>query len=402
MTDNLRKKVAIIGAGASGLMVADTLSHYPIDVFVYEQMPTAGRKILWAGKTGLNVSHNEPIENFLMRYTPSGCLTPYITKFGAVEIREFMANLGIQTYIGSSGRIFPVEMKASKFLRAWLNVLNDKGIQFFYHHELLSIQKNQLTLLNKKTNKHLCQEFDTIVLACGGGSYKKLGSTGTWQAWFDELELSPLYASNVGIIKVWSSYVAENFGKPIKNITAWVNHTKITGDIVITHYGLESGVIYALNKELRDAWQNHRATLFIDLLPDVSQEDLYHKLVKFKQSKQTLTNSLRKLGLDALKIDLIRECTPKADWQDLGKMARHIKSLPVDFADFRPMDEAISTGGGVRWQALDEFQLKSNPYVFCAGEMLDFDAPTGGYLLTACFATGRAVGERVATYLGGL
>lgn len=315
---NQRPKIAIIGAGAAGLMAADKLSDYCADIYVYEQMPTAARKILWAGKTGLNVSHNEPMDVFISRYTPSDWLAPYIKDFGAVQICKFMADLGIKTYVGSSGRIFPVEMKASQFVRAQLRSLNTKGVRFFYWHELLEIKDDELTILNKKTNTTIIKKFDAIILACGGGSYKRLGSTGTWQTWFDDWELSPLYASNVGIIKTWSPYMADNFGKPIKHISAWAdnghgNLKKITGDIIITHYGLESGVIYALNQSLRNNFQNNIGVLYIDLLPDMTEDNLISKLLQLKKSKQSLSNSLRKIGLSPEKIALIRECTPKAD-----------------------------------------------------------------------------------------
>lgn len=405
MTNNTKTqkpKVAIIGAGASGLMTASFLTHHFIDVCVYEQMPTAGRKILWAGKTGLNVSHNESIDEFVARYTPQDWLAPYVRGFGANEIRVFMADLGIETYIGSSGRIFPVEMKASKFLRAWLSDLTQKGVQFFYHHQLINIHNNELEFLNKKTGETFIEKFDKIVLACGGGSYKKLGSDGYWQTWFYKDEISPLYASNVGIVCAWSDYMKEHFGNPLKNIKAWVfnKDNPMTGDVIISHYGLESGIIYALNKELRQAHNDNKACIYVDLLPDVAQSELEIKLNQFKKSKQSLQNSLRKIGLDTIKIALIRECVPKSDWQVPSLMARHIKALAVGFLGFRPMDEAISTGGGVKRTALDKFQLKSNPYVHCVGEMLDFDAPTGGYLLTACFATGRAVALDIIKELG--
>lgn len=190
------------------------------------------------------------------------------------------------------------------------------------------------------------------------------------------------------------------FGKPLKNVKAWVFDNKITGDLIISHYGLESGVIYTLNKELRQALNDNKAVIYVDLLPDVAQSELEIKLAHFKKDKQSLQNSLRKIGLDAVKIALIRDCTPRQDWQTPSVMARHIKALAVGFTGFRPMDEAISTGGGVKRTALDKFQLKSNPYVYCTGEMLDFDAPTGGYLLTACFATGRAVALDIIKELG--
>lgn len=395
----MNAKVAIIGAGPAGLMVADSLAGR-YEVTVYEQMPTAGRKLLWAGKTGLNVSHTESVECFVKRYRQQAWLEPCIRAFGAQEICQFMAQLGIETYVGSSGRIFPVHMKASVFLRAWLQRLDMQGVQFCYHHQIIDICKNCLKILNKKTAQTFTQRYDAIILACGGGSYKKLGSDGAWQAWFEPSQLNPLYASNVGVECPWSDYMAKHFGKPLKAIGACVvGENWLRGDAIITPYGLESGVIYPLNHALaKKLKQQTVATLLVDLLPWVTGDELQQRFDR-QNAKQSLQSRLRKVGLDETKIALFRECTPKSDWQNIKAIAHHIKSLKVAIYGFRPINEAISTGGGVRQEALSQFQLLSNPYVFCAGEMLDFDAPTGGYLLTACFATGRAVAYSVQMFL---
>ncbi|MDO4897266.1 MAG: TIGR03862 family flavoprotein [Moraxella sp.] len=388
-----RRSVAIIGAGASGLMVAEHLSEYDVDIFVYEQMPSVGRKILWAGKTGLNVSHAEPMDKFVSRYTPSDWLTPFLQRCDNAWVVSWLHGLGIETYVGSSGRIFPVQMKASQFLRAWLHRLTSKGVQIFCRHECLGFDKNSITLAHD--GAVFSKQFDVMVLACGGGSYKKLGATGTWQAWLSDDELTPLFASNVGVVRSWSPYMERFFGQPLKRVALYTDNTPASqGDIIITHYGMESGLIYKYNKATREQGM----AVWLDLLPDKSADDIGRIFVKNK--KQSLANILRKTGLDDIKIALIRECTDKADWSNHERMASHIKKLPIAFDGFRPMDEAISTGGGVRRSALTrELQLKSNPYVFVCGEMLDFDAPTGGYLLTACFATGQAVGQGVVKFL---
>ncbi len=247
------------------------------------------------------------------------------------------------------------------------------------------------------------RRFDAIILSCGGGSYSRLGTDGSWQAWFEQHELSTLYGSNVGVVRTWSAYMQDYFGKPLKRVSVWVDGaSRAYGDVIITHYGMESGLIYqhnrAMRAKLREEGGKSNIRLYVDLLPDKDLEAV--RLALSKRTKQSLNNQLRKLGLDEVKIALLRECTNKTDWSDFYKMANAIKALAVDFDGFRPMAEAISTAGGVKRAALtEELQLKSNPHVFCSGEMLDFDAPTGGYLLTACFATGQIAGHGVQKFL---
>lgn len=398
------KHVAIIGAGAAGLMAADVLCGLNVRVSVYEQMPSAGRKILWAGKTGLNVSHSEPMADFITRYTPSDWLASFVGRYDNAWLVKWLETLGVMTYVGSSGRIFPVQMKASGFLRAWLQRLSAAGVAFFYRHECTNIHQNTLTFTDKsQTNPDglgltFKQSFDAIILACGGGSYARLGSTGAWQAWFADDEKTPLFASNVGVVRAWSDFMTPYFGKALKRVKLTIQNAHSQGDIIISHYGLESGLIYKYNRQMRWQLTDHgRIEVIMDLLPDKNHHDIARIL---SQKKKSLNTLLKKAGLDAPKIAILRECTDKSDWTNPVQMATFIKQLPIRFESFRPMDEAISTGGGVKRSALTEnLQLKSNPYVFCSGEMLDFDAPTGGYLLTACFATGRAAGRGVAQWL---
>lgn len=399
-----KSSVAIIGAGAAGLMATEVLSAYDIDIHVFDQKPTAARKILMAGKTGLNISHNEPMADFVTRYTPSDWLMPYVQAFGADDIRAWMASLGIDSYVGSTGRIFPVEMKASKLVRAWLNRLHDHQVKFHYRHRCITMDNRVLgfEILDNKGNiiDKFSQAFDAVILACGGGSYAYLGSDGAWQSWLGADELTPLYASNVGVLRAWSPFMTPLYGQAIKRVRAWVgDDIGHQGDIVISHYGLESGLIYKLNLAMRQAMDEHQTfTLYLDLLPDKSADFIYNNLTKNK--KQSLNTLLKKLGLDAVKIALLRECTNKTDWSDLTIMAKHIKTLAIECTGFRPMDEAISTGGGIKRMAVDDdLQLRAHAGVFCCGEMLDWDAPTGGYLLTACFATGRAAAMGVVKLL---
>lgn len=398
----MKPKIAVIGAGAAGLMAAEVLSLYPVSVDVYEYKPTAARKILMAGKTGLNISHSEPFETFVDRYTPNDWLTGYLQSFHADHIVAWMASLGIKSYIGSSGRIFPVEMKASKLVRAWLSRLNGRGVRFYYRHRCTQISGRALSFdkldAKAKIIDSFCADYDAVILACGGGSYRALGSDGAWQQWFDKDLLTPLYASNVGVLVDWSSFMVPLFGQPLKRIQISVGQKSYQGDVIISHYGLESGLIYRLNRAMRCCRKENGFHLSVDLMPDKSVDTIHHILSQTK--RKSLNTLLKKAGLDAVKIAVLRECTPKADWSDTAKMATHIKNLTIQATGFRPIDEAISTGGGIKRIALgNDLQLIKESGVFCAGEMLDWDAPTGGYLLTACMATGRAAAYGALQFL---
>ncbi|MEE9902347.1 TIGR03862 family flavoprotein [Acinetobacter haemolyticus] len=388
------KRIAIIGAGPAGLMAAEVLAQYGYEVDVFEQKPSAARKFLMAGKTGLNISHAEPIQAFIQRYDRAEWLSPWITQWDAKWIQDWMKGLGIESYIGSSGRVFPIEMKAAPLLRAWLKRLAADGVKFYYRHRCVGLSQNQLTIENQ--SQRFTATYDAIVLACGAVSWSQLGSDGAWQQWLSKDEITPFQASNVGVLKTWSPFIQDCLGQALKRVDAWVVPARKThGDIVITHYGFESGVIYKLGRDLRSQLaQDQNLQLHLDLLPDISLDQLTKKLQGNK--KQSLTNLWRKAGLDHVKINLIREVVEKNLWSDAHQMAEHIKGLIIPLSGFRPIEEAISCAGGIQQAALSpRLQLQSNPYVFCCGEMLDWDAPTGGYLLTACFATGRAVGEGI-------
>ena len=392
----MKKRIAIIGAGPAGLMAAEVLSQWDYDVHVYEQKPSAARKFLMAGKTGLNISHAEPFEQFIQRYDRADWLADWIRRWDATWIQNWMRGLGIESYVGSSGRIFPVEMKAAPLLRAWLKRLTEQGIQFHYRHACLGIQSNTVKIQDLVQQREFSEDFDAIVLACGAVSWPQLGSDGQWQQWLDADQLNPFQASNAGIEREWSTFMQAVFGQPLKRVVAWVDvKEKSQGDIVITHYGLESGLIYKLGRALR---QQSEMQLMLDLLPELSHAQLVQKLQPSK--KQSLSNLWRKAGLDAAKASLVRELIPKADWHDPEKLAQQIKQLRIELKGFRPIEEAISCAGGVKREVLTaHLQLQQQPQIFCCGEMLDWDAPTGGYLLTACFATGRAAGEGVHEYL---
>lgn len=396
----MRKHIAIVGAGPAGLMAAEVLSQSDYEVHVFEQKPSAARKFLMAGKTGLNISHAEPVEQFVQRYDQVDWLEPWIKRWDAIWIQNWMRDLGIEPYIGSSGRVFPTEMKAAPLLRVWLKRLTEQGVQFHYRHQILDLKNHQLQIHDLKNDCAFTENFDAIVLACGAVSWSKLGSDGKWQAWLDCSEIEPFQASNAGVEYPWSKFMQPIFGQPLKRVEAWVDGgDKTMGDIVISHYGLESGLIYKQDRGLRQQLkQGQPMQLNLDLFPDQTLEQLAKKLQPSK--KQSLNNIWRKAGLDGAKAALVRELLPKPLWQNASELAQQIKQLKIPLTGFRPIQEAISCAGGVKREALSEqLQLKSNPHVFLCGEMLDWDAPTGGYLLTACFATGRAAGEGVHQYL---
>lgn len=394
------KSIAIIGAGPAGLMAAEVLSQLNYDVHVFEQKPSAARKFLMAGKTGLNISHAEPMQQFIQRYDRPAWLSPWIQKWDADWIQTWMQGLGINSYIGSSGRIFPVEMKAAPLLRAWLKRLSAHKVQFHYRHQVLDLSHQCLKIKNLAQELAYEQSFDAIILACGAVSWPKLGSDGAWQNWFNQTEIEPFQASNAGVERGWSEFMQPIFGEPLKRVEAWVNpQAKSAGDIVISHYGLESGLIYKHGRALREQIKRQQPMqLYLDLLPDQSLAQLAKKLRPC--NKQSLSNVWRKAGLDHAKASLVRELVDKVLWNQPELLAEQIKNLKITVTGFRPIEEAISCAGGVKPSVLTEqLQLKSNPQIFCCGEMLDWDAPTGGYLLTACFATGRAAAEGVHHYL---
>jgi uncharacterized flavoprotein (TIGR03862 family) len=396
----MKKRVAIIGAGPAGLMAAEVLSQYAYDVHVYEQKPSAARKFLMAGKTGLNISHAEPVAQFIQRYDQAEWLAPWVRQWDATWIQNWMKGLGIESYIGSSGRVFPIEMKAAPLLRAWLKRLLEQGISFHYRHQVTNLQSTQLTVLDLKQNETHTEAFDAVILACGAVSWSQLGSDGAWQSWLQAEHIEPFQASNAGVEHPWSQFMHAVFGQPLKRVEAWVGTAERSmGDIVISHYGLESGLIYKQGRALRAMLKAKKAmTLHLDLMPELTVEQLAHKLQPSK--KQSQSNVWRKAGLDSSKAALVRELVPKALWSQPEVLAKQMKALCIPLTGFRPIEEAISCAGGVKREVLSaQLQLKQQSGVFCAGEMLDWDAPTGGYLLTACFATGRVAGEGVHTYL---
>ncbi len=403
-----RKQVLVIGAGPAGLMAADVLSAFA-EVVVCDAMPTAGRKFLMAGVGGMNITHSESFDQFVSRYRDAAhWLQPLLQQFGATELREWIHGFGIETFVGTSGRVFPREMKAAPLLRAWLQRLKNNGVVFHMRHRWLGADANNQHRFSTEAGEKVISA-DAVVLALGGGSWAKLGSDGAWVTALQRhaIDVAPLLASNCGFECQWSDFFREKMaGEPVKPVALTVvdqrgNTIHKQGEFVITQHGIEGSLIYAVSAELRHhIVQNGYATLHLDLLPQLSLFHVQQTLAKPRGSK-TLSSVLQsRFGIKGVKTALLHEVLNKQQMQDMNLLAQTLKSLPLTVTACRPIDEAISTAGGVRLSELDhQMMLRKWPGVFCAGEMLDWEAPTGGYLLTACFATGYAAGLGVKNFL---
>ena len=402
--------VAVIGGGPAGLMAAERLAQAGLTVRVYDAMPSVGRKFLLAGIGGMNITHSEPAEPFVGRYrTAASWVGEWLRRLDGPALREWIHGLGIDTFIGSSGRVFPTDMKAAPLLRAWLKRLRESGVTLHPRHRWLGWDAQQQLLFDTPEGP-LPITADAVVLALGGSSWARLGSDGAWVPWLSErgVEVRDLRPANCGFITVWSDHLRQRFaGQPLKQVIARVvavdgqSHER-RGECIVTEDGLEGSLIYALSAELRGLIEHQgQAELQLDLAPDRSQSQLASLLAQPRKG-QSLAAVLRKrAGLDPLKTALLHECLGKEQLADPQRLATGIKALPVRLTGTRPLDEAISSAGGVSAQALDErLMLKSLPGIFCAGEMLDWEAPTGGYLLTACFASGLVAAEGVIEWLG--
>ncbi|HEY1771587.1 MAG TPA: TIGR03862 family flavoprotein [Gammaproteobacteria bacterium] len=399
------RTAAVIGGGPAGLMAAETLVERGVAVDVYDAMPSVGRKFLQAGIGGLNLTHSEPYREFLARYgARQHFVQPWLDAFGPDALREWAAGLGIETKVGSSGRVFPMQMKAAPLLRAWLKRLKDSGVRFHARHRWRGWQRDGL--LFDTPSAPAVAKPDAVVLALGGGSWSRLGSDGAWIPLLQArgIEIEPLKPTNSGFETPWSEHFRGRFaGQPVKPVTAWLEDgAPKQGEFVITDDGIEGGLVYSLSAMLRDRIKEQgHVILHLDLAPNRDLPRLVQDLRKPRGS-QSLANHLRKqAGIEGMKAGLLREVLGKDLPGDPVRLAEAIKDLPLKLHASRPLDEAISTAGGIVVDALDgRLMLKGLPGVFCAGEMLDWEAPTGGYLLTACFASGRVAGAGAAAWLG--
>ncbi len=400
-------RVAVIGAGPAGLMAAEVLAQAGISVDVYDAMPSVGRKFLMAGKGGMNITHAEPYADFLTRYgARREQIEPLLNAFTPSDLRAWIHGLGIETFVGSSGRVFPTDMKAAPLLRAWLHRLRENGVHFHVRHRWQGWDEHGA--LRFATPDGECSvNVDSVVLALGGGSWPQLGSDGTWVSLLAQrgIAIAPLRPSNCGFDIAWSAHFRERFvGEPLKSVSATFGKTHKQGECVITANGIEGGLIYALSSALRDEIERHgSATLYLDLLPDFSLQRVQDEVSHPRGSRSLGSHLQSRLGLKGVKANLLREALSAEQMQDAPLLAHTIKALPLKLIASRPLREAISSAGGVKFEALDEhLMLRDLPGVFCAGEMLDWEAPTGGYLLTACFASGKVAGEGIRKWLAAL
>jgi len=401
---NLQKSVAVIGGGPAGLMAAEVISAQGMKVDVYDSMSSLGRKFLMAGKSGLNITHSEPFEQFVSRYrSRREQMEPLLKAFGPDQLRLWVHGLGIDTFVGTSGRVFPIGMKASPLLRAWLKRLDEAGVKVHLRHKWLGWNDDKsLKFSTPDGEKNI--KADGVVLALGGGSWSRLGSDGAWIPWLEQAgaKVEALKPSNCGFDVSWSPHFRERFeGHPIKSVVLSFSNFRQQGEFIVTKEGLEGSLIYAASALIRDEiYANGKAVIDLDLASDRSLEWLTEKLSKPRSSRSMASHLERTAGIKGVKAGLLREFVSKEDFANPEALAYSIKHLQIPLVAPRPLDEAISSAGGVMFESLNEnLMLRTVPGVFCAGEMLDWEAPTGGYLLTACFASGYAAGNGVLQWL---
>ena len=428
------RRIAVIGGGPAGLMAAEILSSAgpAILVQVYDAMPSVGRKFLLAGKGGLNLTHSEPPATFNARYGDRApALEPLLADLGGAELRQWAEGLGVDTFVGSSGRVFPKDMKAAPLLRSWLHRLRASGVQFFMRHRWLGWADNGDLRFSTPSGEQSVR-VDAVVLALGGGSWSRLGSDGAWVPLLAQrgIDVKPLRPSNCGFDVAarpvgraetvgtetsnsgWSTYFASRFaGQPFKSVAIDVTDSlgrkfSRRGEFVATATGVEGSLVYAASSLLRDDIERTgSATFTLDLLPDKSAQQVLTE-VRHPRGSRSLSSHLKsRLGLEGIKAAILHELLDKEAMADPAKLAAAIKALPITVIRTRPIDEAISSAGGVSFDALDaDLKIKASQpasgAIFCAGEMLDWEAPTGGYLMTACFASGRAAGQGVLRHFG--
>lgn len=401
-------QVCIVGGGPAGLMAAETANAAGLRVDVFEAKGSVGRKFLIAGKGGLNLTHGEPRPAFDARYRErSAEVARWLDACDADALRAWARELGIETYVGSSGRVFPMDRKAAPLLRGWVRRLRERGVRFHMHHRWLGWGEDGALRFDTPEDEVLVRA-DATVLALGGGSWPQLGSDGAWVPVLRErgIDLAPLRPSNCGFEIAWSAHLKRHHaGAPLKPVVVYWraldgNEHALQGECVLTETGIEGSAIYAASADLREVIaRDGDAMLWLDLAPGRSEERLHSDLATPRGKRSIGEHLRRRSGLDAAKTALVFETLPRDAWEDATRVVATIKRLPLRLNAARPIAEAISTAGGVRLEGLDDrLQLNAMPGVFCAGEMLDWEAPTGGYLLTACFASGLIAGRGAAQY----
>ncbi|MCU7371718.1 TIGR03862 family flavoprotein [Paucibacter sp. O1-1] len=416
---NTSRRALVIGGGPAGLMAAEALAAAGVAVDVHDAMPSVGRKFLLAGKGGLNLTHSEAFEPFVARFGERAeAIAPLLKRLDGPALREWAQGLGVETFVGSSGRVFPVDMKAAPLLRAWLTRLRAAGVRFHQRSRWLGWGEDG-ALRFAGPEGEIQVQADAVVLALGGASWPQLGSNGAWVESLGArgVEIAPLRAANCGFDvgataahaggPGWSAVFAERFaGLPVKPVALHIEGAggrrfERQGEFVITASGIEGSLVYAASALLRDEIaERGQVTLHLDLLPDREAAFVAAEVARPRGPRSLSTHLKSRLGIEGLKAGLLHEMLSKAEYADPAVLAARLKRLPLTLVAARPVAEAISTAGGVRFEALDAgLMVKTMPGLFCAGEMLDWEAPTGGYLLTASMASGRVAGEGAAAWL---
>ncbi|MBW6474106.1 MAG: TIGR03862 family flavoprotein [Anaerolineaceae bacterium] len=401
-------KVAVIGGGPAGMMAAEFLSGQGYSVDLYDAKPAVLRKLLVAGKGGLNLSRDEDFDKFLFRYgNRIKELEPFLRAFGPTELRTWVQNLGFETFVGSSGKIFPSNMQAVSIRLAWIQRLKQQGVRFHLNQRWLGWDQEKNLVFQSKF-ENVITHPNAAILALGGASWPSTGSDGTWATSLQQIgvEVAPFKPANCGFDVKWSYYFRDRFqGTPLKSVAIHFQPTSgeplhQRGEFVITHYGVEGSLIYTFSAAIRDEiLENGQAIIYLDLAPDWTIEQLETRLSRPRGSRSISSHIEKSIGIHGVKANLLWEYLPRSVFNDPTHLAAAIKALAVPLVAPRPIEEAISTAGGVRFEGLDDhLMLKKIPGVFCAGEMLDWEAPTGGYLLTACFSTGLAAAHGVINW----
>ncbi|NNE73718.1 MAG: TIGR03862 family flavoprotein [Acidimicrobiales bacterium] len=400
------KTAAVIGAGPAGLFAAEQLANAGLAVTIHELRRSPARKFVLAGRGGLNITHSEPAADFLDRYAEARPrLEPALARFGPAELREWCAGLGQPTFVGSSGRVFPEAFRATPLLRAWLHRLDGLGVRLETGRRWMGWADDGDAVFSTASGD-LMVAADVTVVALGGASWPRVGGDGGWVPIFEHegITVRPLVPANGGVRVPWSQVFVERFaGVPLKNVSVSVDgaaRPPTRGDVMVTATGLEGGPIYANSAALRGAIEERgAATVVVDLQPDLTEQAVGARLAH-RRAKENVTRWLQRAGLDPAAVSLLREATANVLPSDPAAMAALIKGVPIVAPEMMPIDRAISSAGGVDWDEVDEhFMLRRRLGVFVAGEMLDWEAPTGGYLLQACFSTGLAAAEGALVWL---
>jgi uncharacterized flavoprotein (TIGR03862 family) len=417
VTSSALKNAAVIGGGPAGLMAAEVLSQEGVAVDLFDTMPSVGRKFLLAGRGGLNLTHSENAQAFIGRYAErSEKLRETITAFGADAVRRWAAGLGIDTFVGTSGHVFPTDMKAAPLLRAWLQRLRASGVRLHMRHRWTGWDPATGALVFETPAGRITHAADAAILALGGASWPRLGSDGAWVPLLAArgVSVAPLQPSNCGFdicptrpgTAGWSEHLRQRYaGQPVKpaaaRLSTQVPEDSQQGEFVLTDTGIEGSLVYAFSARLRDEIAARgKATWIVDLLPQHSAEQVLAETSRPRGPRSLSTHLKSRLGIAGLKMALLHELLSPEQLNNPQALAVALKGLAIPLSRARPLEEAISTAGGVRLEALDAHgMLRDLPGVFCAGEMLDWEAPTGGYLITACLATGRAAGLGAARWL---